>query len=176
MNHRTAQKSADCFHNRRFPAVKPLPHPTAPIPLGRNRIYIALVLLAVVYQSGGKIRALTQLGQNQSLKTLGGCWLGMPCLSIAPTRQSSCKRRTTYQYYFVPLSSCLHCHKSRCDDDTKTYIQLGIFQEEIIQGSLYDKIFSSIWCKWLIPQCSKNHKKVLFSGQCSTVFLKGQKC
>ena len=156
MNHRTAQKkSADCFNNRRFPAsvvkTPPSSHYIAPIPLGRNRIYIAHQFqqyYTSVY--GGKIRALTQLGQNQSLKTLGGCWLGMLCLSIAPTRQSSCTRRTTYQYYFVPLSSCLHCHKSRCDDDTKTYLPLGIFQDEIYSRDhqlLYDKIFYfSILC------------------------------
>ena len=53
MNHRTAQKKcADCFNNRRFPAAvvktPPSSHYIAPIPLGRNRIYIAQVVLAVL--------------------------------------------------------------------------------------------------------------------------------
>ena len=156
MNHRTAQKkSADCFNNRRFPAsvvkTPPSSHYIAPIPLGRNRIYIySTLVLAVLHQCvWGEDSSLNPIRIESISENLGWLLAGYAMSIYCPsTRQSSCTRRTTY-YYFVPLSSCLHCHKSRCDDDTKTYLPLGIFQDEIYSRDhqvLYDKIFFSAYC------------------------------
>ena len=140
MNHRTAQKNkcADCFNNRRFPAAvvktPPSSHYIAPIPLGRNRIYIQHTAVLHQYCVWGKDSSLNPIRIESISENLG---------------QSSCTRRTTY-YYFVPLSQAVFIVINQDVMMTlKHTYHWEFFKLKFIPGITryyYDKIFFSAYC------------------------------